>query len=91
MLLPDSSLAWPIPMEAVALIAEIEGCRLRAYKCPAAVWTIGWGETDGVQPGDTCTQAQADQWLCDDLTDRAAAVRKLCGSLRWAIGPVASA
>ena len=78
MMLPDSTLPWPIPMAAVALIAESEGCRLKAYKCPAGVWTIGWGETDGVHPGDTCTQAQADRWLCDDLADRAAAVRRLC-------------
>ena len=76
--LPDSTLPWPVPMAAVGLIAESEGCRLKAYKCPAGVWTIGWGETDGVSPGDTCTQQQADQWLLEGLTERAAQVRKLC-------------
>lgn len=76
--LPDPSLPWPLPMAAVALIAEAEGLRLKAYRCPAGIWTIGWGETQGVKPGDTCTQEQADRWLLEDLTDRTAAVRALC-------------
>lgn len=76
--LPDPALPWPIPLEAVALIADSEGLRLSAYRCPAGIWSIGWGETDGVHPGDTCTREQADRWLCEDLTDRARAVRALC-------------
>lgn len=65
-------------MAAVALIAEAEGCRLTAYRCPAGVPTIGWGETDGVQMGDTCTQEQADRWLLEDLQERTRAVQALC-------------
>lgn len=76
--LPDPSLPWPIPMAAVALIAEAEGLRLQAYRCPAGVWTIGWGETEGVHPGDTCAQEQADRWLLEDLTSRTKAVQALC-------------
>ena len=76
--LPDPALPWPIPMAAVAEIAESEGLRLVAYRCPAGVWTIGWGETDGVRPGDTCTKEDADRWLCEDLTERTRAVRDLC-------------
>lgn len=72
--LPDPSLPWPIPLAAVAIIAERESLRLRAYLCPAGVPTIGWGETDGVHLGDICTKEQADRWLCEDLTDRAKAV-----------------
>ena len=75
--LPDPSLPWPVPMAAVALIAEAEGCRLRAYKCPAGVWTCGWGATDGVQPGMMWSQQQADQRLCADLTKRTAAVEAM--------------
>ena len=74
MRLPDPGLPWPIPMDAVALIAEAEGCRLRAYRCPAGVWTIGFGATDGVEPGMVWSQEQADKRLCADLTKRAAAV-----------------
>ena len=39
--------------KGVDLIASYEGCRLEAYKCPAGVWTIGYGHTAGVNPGDT--------------------------------------
>ena len=75
--LPDSNLAWPIPLEAVALIAEFEGCRLKAYRCPAGRWTCGWGETDGVGPDTVWTQEYADQRFCDSLTDYTEKVREL--------------
>ena len=78
MTLSDPSLPWPIPLAAVELIAVSEGLRLAAYRCPAGVPTIGWGETEGVQMGDTCTKEQADRWLCEDVTDRAKQVRELC-------------
>ena len=78
MRLPDPSLPWAIPRPAVALIAEAEGCRLRAYKCPAGVWTIGWGHTQGVRPGQTCTDEDADRWLCEDIGQAAAQVAALC-------------
>lgn len=76
--LPDPTLPWPIPLAAVELIARAEGLRLRAYRCPAGVPTIGWGETDGVQMGDTCTKEEADRWLLEDVTERARQVRALC-------------
>jgi len=75
---PDPALAWPLPYESVALIAEFEGLRLVAYQCSAGVWTIGWGETDGVRPGDRCTKEQADRWLLEDLEERVRAVRDAC-------------
>ena len=59
--LPDPALPWPLPLPAVALIAEREGCRLRAYRCPAGVWTCGWGETSGVTPETVWDQAEADR------------------------------
>ena len=31
--------------DGLALVKEFEGLRLKAYKCPAAVWTIGYGHT----------------------------------------------
>lgn len=78
MMLPDPSLPWPICMAGVALIAEAEGCRLKAYKCPAGVWTCGWGETEGVTPQTVWTQAYADQRFCESLTERTSQVRDLC-------------
>jgi GH24 family phage-related lysozyme (muramidase) len=52
---------------AISLIKEFEGCHLTAYKCPAGVWTIGWGTTAGIKQGDTITQEQADQLLTHEI------------------------
>lgn len=54
------------------LIKKYEGLRLQAYKCPAGVWTIGYGNTsypDGrkVQEGDIITADYADALLTDYL------------------------
>ena len=56
----------------LSLIRQAEGLRLRAYLCPAGVWTIGYGTTvypDGrkVQRGDACTVEQAVEYLANDL------------------------
>ncbi len=72
---PDHNLPWPIDIEAVRLIAEFEGCKLQAYRCPAGKWTCGWGETDGVGPDTVWTQEYADQRFCDSLTDFTEKVR----------------
>jgi lysozyme len=45
------------------LIKQFEGCKLKAYRCPRGIPTIGWGFTLGVQMGDTITQEQADKQL----------------------------
>lgn len=76
--LPNPNLPWPIPMAAVALIAEREGCRLRAYRCPAGRWTCGWGETEGVTPETVWTQEEADRRLVLSLGKFAGIVRALC-------------
>lgn len=48
----------------INLIKEFEGCELIAYKCPAGVWTIGWGHTGpDVKPGLKWNQEQADDSL----------------------------
>lgn len=57
-----------ISLRGVDLIAKYEGCRLAAYKCPAGIWTIGYGHTAGVQPGDTLASAEAaKELLATDL------------------------
>ena len=60
-------MAMKISSKGVSLIKSFEGCRLKAYKCPAGVWTIGYGHTAGVKEGDTITQGQADEYLRNDL------------------------
>ena len=51
----------------INIIMKNEGCRLTAYKCAAGVWTIGYGHTAGVTKGQTITQAQAEEFLKQDL------------------------
>lgn len=54
---------------SIKLIKSFEGCSLRAYKCPAGIWTIGYGTTAaagvGVIPheGMVITQDQADHYF----------------------------
>ena len=51
----------------INLIKQFEGCRLKAYRCQAGVYTIGYGHTKGVTPGMTITQQQAEDMLQQDL------------------------
>lgn len=60
--------------KGLELIKSFEGCQLTAYKCPANVWTIGWGHTQGVYEGMTITQEQADNMLREDVKYYADAV-----------------
>lgn len=60
-----------------ALTEFSEGFRSTAYQDSGGVWTIGYGHTKGVTKGMTCTQAQADQWLADDVKEASDAVNKL--------------
>lgn len=53
--------------QCIDLIKRFEGCRLEAYKCPAGVWTIGYGHTSGVKQGQKITQEQAEAFLRTDL------------------------
>lgn len=53
--------------KGIDLIKEFEGCVLKAYKCPAGVWTIGYGTTQGVNPNMVITQAQAETFLKRDI------------------------
>ena len=77
--------AWLVP--ARKIVQEFEGCRLTAYRCPAGVWTIGWGSTTingrTVRECQTITQAQADAQLAIDL-------QRFYSALVRAIPPVSS-
>jgi len=56
-----------IGQAGLALIKQFEGCWLAAYQCSAGVWTIGYGHTAGVHKGMKITQAQADEYLKQDV------------------------
>jgi len=51
----------------IALIKKWEGCKLKAYKCQAGVWTVGYGHTDNVKSDTKITKAQAEEFLIKDL------------------------
>lgn len=51
----------------INLIKQFEGCALNAYKCPAGVWTIGYGHTKNVKQGMKITTNQATSLLKEDL------------------------
>ena len=48
-------------------ICNFEGLVLTAYKCPAGVWTIGYGHTKGVKRGQRITKEQAVEYLKQDI------------------------
>ena len=76
--LRDRGWTWPIAWEAVELIGRREDCRLSAYQCLASVWTIGWGETQGVTPDMRWTPDQADARFLQQIRKYAARVEALC-------------
>ena len=53
----------------IDLIKHFEGCETAAYKCPAGVWTIGYGHIKGVQEGDVITETQAHEMLVEELSE----------------------
>ena len=52
---------------AVPYVGKWEGLRLAAYRDIVGVWTVCYGETKGVKPGDRYTKAQCDAMLAREL------------------------
>jgi len=81
-----------------ALIKQFEGFRADAYQDVVGVWTIGYGFTRGVQPGQRMTLQQAEARLITELLGYEQAVLGGCAlepnqnqldamcSLAWNIG-----
>ncbi len=57
--------------DTLKLIKEYEGLVLKAYPDPGSKnglpWTIGYGHTKGVKPGDEITKEQAEEFLKADI------------------------
>jgi lysozyme len=58
-----------ISQEGLALIKKFEGCELEAYKCPAGVWTIGYGHTKDVKEGDKINKDEANYLLQEEMIE----------------------
>lgn len=56
-----------ISQKGIDLIKKYEGCRLTAYKCPAGIYTIGYGHTNAVKKGQKITLKQAEDFLREDV------------------------
>lgn len=81
-----------------SLIKQFEGFRENAYQDVVGVWTIGYGFTKGVQPGQHMTAGQAEARLITELLEYEQAVLRACTepanqnefdamcSLAWNIG-----
>lgn len=67
----------------INLIKQFEGLRLTAYRCPAGVYTIGYGHTKGVKRGMTITDEDATNYLTTDLRNSEKAVERYDGIYHW--------
>lgn len=63
--------------DLLKIIKQFEGCRLKAYYCPAGILTIGWGSTGGISLDEIWTQEQADNRLKQDAYKFFVGVSKL--------------
>ena len=66
-----------VSVKGIDIIKKYEGCHLTAYRCPAGIWTIGYGHTKNVKEGMKITQAQADEYLKQDCVASEKAVNAL--------------
>lgn len=57
-----------ISQKGIELITSFEGCKLKAYQDAGGVWTIGYGHTADVKPGQTITKQQAQLYLIGDIS-----------------------
>tara|TARA_R110000803_G_scaffold62067_1_gene122253 strand:- start:70 stop:513 length:444 start_codon:yes stop_codon:yes gene_type:complete len=58
-----------ISKEGLSLIKRFEGCELKAYRCPANVWTIGYGHIKDVKEGDEITKEEAEYMLQEEMIE----------------------
>ena len=60
-------MTYQLSPQGLSLTKQFEGLRLTAYQDVAGVWTIGYGHTGDVHPGQTITNEQADALLLSDM------------------------
>lgn len=71
-----------INKKGIDLIKQFEGFRNDAYLCPANIWTIGYGNTRGldgkpIKKGDKITKEDAEKLLIKEVNEFANGVKKL--------------
>jgi len=70
-----------VSKDCIELVKKFEGLHkvgedgmVRAYRCPAGRWTIGYGATKGVRSGMIITREQAEARLIEDLEEHQKAI-----------------
>lgn len=64
-------------------IKQWEGLRLVAYRCPAGVWTIGYGHTGDVFEGMEIDEEEANEYLDKDLARFEKHVQQYDSTYHW--------
>ncbi|MFN1150344.1 lysozyme, partial [Serratia liquefaciens] len=62
--------------KGLKLIQSFEGFREKAYLCPAGIWTIGYGHTKNLYPGQIISKNDATMRLLGDVSDAERIVRQ---------------
>lgn len=61
---------------AIPFVGRLEGLRLEAYQDVVGVWTVCYGETKGVKPGDQYTRAQCEAMLAAEILEYRAGLHR---------------
>lgn len=74
--------------KGLQIIKDFEGCVLKAYKCPAGVWTIGYGHTGkvngkAISKGMSITETKATELLKEDVAKFEKKVAKYNSTYNW--------
>lgn len=72
-----------VPSLALDTIRAHEGLRLTSYQDEGGTWTIGYGTTQGVTPGQTITIEQAEGYLLRDALEALKAVKNGLSYTAW--------
>lgn len=72
-----------VSQKGIGLVKRFEGLHkvkedgiVRAYRCPAGKWTIGYGHCKGVKSGMLASVAECESFLQDDLDDAGAVLKR---------------
>lgn len=69
-----------INKEGLELIKKFEGLKLKSYRCPANILTIGYGHTKGVKENQEITEEEATKLLLEDISTFETGVKNLVTS-----------
>ena len=72
-----------VSQKGIGLVKRFEGLHkvkedgiVRAYRCPAGKWTIGYGHCKGVKSGMLASVEECESLLQDDLNDAGSALKR---------------